>query len=243
MDFLKALKLLTILPVPVDDEVLEIDRLSPWFPLAGAVTGGLLLLVYDILGLMFPEAVTGVFVVLFWVFIGGGRTIKGLCNWVRRSGSAKNETLVESILYASLVIVAIVLLKSVIIADLKWQFLSKALILAPIAGSWGIVIALAPGFSLQPEEEGTAAFIKRVMIQKEVIYASVAALGLSLILSGFTGLLLFIFCGCVMFLVSAVSFRLSGAISLESAYSVGEVGEMFILMMVMILMKLFIMGY
>lgn len=247
MDFLKALKLLTVLPVPFDDEPLELERLALWFPLAGALTGGLLLLVSQISAFLFQESLASLFVVIFWVFITRGRTIKGLADLSlhgKLSRSSSRETrIAESILYAVLVLVMVVLLKSVILSGLRWHFLAKGLMLAPLGGSWGLVIGLSPVFMEPGETLSRASIFKRSLRAKQVIYASVAALALSLVLGGFAGFFIMLASAIPMVYISFSSFSGSGRATYEKACFVGEAGEVFILVMVMIAMRLFLFGY
>jgi hypothetical protein len=248
LDFLKTLKLLTALPVPLEDEPLELDKLSPWFPLAGTIIGGLLLLANELSLMLFTERLTAVFVVVFWIFISGGKTIRGITNWAisRSNASPNNEKagLVETLLYASLLVVVAVLLKSVILSGLRWQFLSKALMLAPLTGAWGLVIGLVPLF-MEPagEECSSSAFFKKALQGKQMIYSSITGIALAFGLGGFTGLVLVLLSGLVMVFLSFHSFRVSGRASFEKACFVSEAGEIILLVLVMVTMRVFIMGY
>ena len=248
LDFLKTLKLLTVIPVPLEDEPLELDKLSPWFPLAGTIIGGLLLLVNELSLMLFTERLTAVFVVVFWIFISGGRAVRGISNWAisRSHVSLNNEKagLVETLLYAALLVVVAVLLKSVILSGLRWQFLSKALILAPLTGAWGLVIGLVPLFRDPAfKEDSSLAFFKKALQGKQMIYSSITGMALAFGLGGFTGLVLVFLSGLAMVFLSLNSFRVSGKVSFEKACFVAEAGEIILLVLVMITMRIFIMGY
>jgi hypothetical protein len=137
-----------------------------------------------------------------------------------------------------------VLLKSVILSGLRWQFLSKALMLAPLTGAWGLVIGLVPLF-MEPagEECSSSAFFKKALQGKQMIYSSITGIALAFGLGGFTGLVLVLLSGLVMVFLSFHSFRVSGRASFEKACFVSEAGEIILLVLVMVTMRVFIMGY
>ena len=81
MDFLRALGFLTILPCPrLESTPEDLGRSSGWFPLAGALLGGLLAAAHAGLALLlFPPAAASLTVVL-WAFLTRGLHLDGLAD-------------------------------------------------------------------------------------------------------------------------------------------------------------------
>ncbi len=76
-----ALSFLTTLPVraPAVPEG-SLGRAAPWFPVVGALVGGLLAIAWWALGFVFPPTLSAVLVVALWAALTGGLHLDGLAD-------------------------------------------------------------------------------------------------------------------------------------------------------------------
>jgi adenosylcobinamide-GDP ribazoletransferase len=191
----EALRFLTILPIPRLKPMAERDVTAaiPWFPLAGAVIGALLLPVGWLAGWSWNELVRAVLIVVAWGVITGGLHLDGLSDtfdavmsW--RPRERKLEIMKDSRVGAmgAIALGAVLLLKVAFLSAAGpdwWQ----AVLLAPIWGRWADIYGI---FWFPAAREGGLGRTFRAQVQRrDFLYATVAALLLSGLVAGWQGLL------------------------------------------------------
>lgn len=250
MEFLNALRFLTIIPVPGDEnvKVQDLGRSTAWFPLVGAVLGGLLLFLHGVLSFLFQPMLSSALVVTLWVILTRGFHLDGLGDTLDGIGGGMTRESRLAIMkdsrlgtFGALALVCILLIKFAALNELKWQFLSKTLILAPILGRWGMVLAIRFFPSARPG--GMGATFRNSCTNREFIIGTASAVLLALLLTGIYGFFFLFLSGCAALAGAWFLSRSLGGLTGDSYGAICETGEITILLTASFLMKLFFSGY
>jgi adenosylcobinamide-GDP ribazoletransferase len=139
-ELLVACRYLTVLPLPPDRTAGDLGRAAGWFPLVGAVLGGLLA-VWDVaLGRLVPPLVGAVAVIGLWAFLTGGLHLDGLADAADGLGAGFSRDEALAIMrdarigaYGVTAIVLVLGLKAAALAglrpDLSWRAVGVAAVL------------------------------------------------------------------------------------------------------------------
>ncbi len=191
----EALRFLTLLPVPGLPPTSERAMVAaiPWFPLAGAVIG-LLLLPWGVLaGWAWDDGVRAALLVVIWGVITSGLHLDGLSDtfdavmsW--RSRERKLEIMKDSRIGAmgALAIVAVLLLKFAFLSaagDAWWQ----AVLLAPVLGRWADIYGIF--WFPAAREGGLGRSFHAEVRRQDFFFATAVSLVLAGICAGWLGLL------------------------------------------------------
>lgn len=247
---MKALCYLTVIPVPGEENnpISYSERSLAWFPLAGAVIGGLLLFLHSFIGFFFQPMLTTVLLLLLWISLTKGVSLTGFkesfCRIMKTRDRSSEEDQEKGHRYADMaviVMILVLLVKLAALQELKWQFFSKTLILAPILGRWGMVIA-ASFFS--EKQEGTEKTTwKERFINRELIIGTVTTFILTLLLSGIYAFFFLVVSGMTMVACSWGIKKTIGKVDEISWGAICEIGEISTLFSATLIMKMFLAGY
>ncbi|MBN1334195.1 MAG: adenosylcobinamide-GDP ribazoletransferase [Synergistales bacterium] len=249
MEFFRALSLLTLIPAPKEDNTVpsEPGRMIAWFPLVGAVIGGLLLFFHGIMAFLFQPMLSRGLLLVFWIILTRGFTLNSF-GWtfsisgnrsIPEKGLHMEGTMVDGT--GILAMICIFLVKFAALSELQWQFFSKALILAPILGRWGMVLAIR--FFPPASHDETGDIPVTMCSNREFFIASATAAILAVLLSGFYGFFFLAVCGGMILLISWGVTKTFGGLSVESRGALCETGEVISLLAANFIMKLFLSGY
>lgn len=251
MEFLNALRFLTLIPVPGDENLTmkDIGRSTAWFPLIGAVIGGLLLFCHGIMGFLFQPMLSRILVVLIWVIVTRNYDIEKLIDnppddtrWEMKEKSKSfpvNNIRIGS--FCTLAMICVLLIKFVALNELKWQFFSKALILAPILGCWSILIAIR-FFPVEHQGE-MGEVLATNCTNREFIIGTISAVVLAILLAGSSGMLFLLVAGGTACFSSWGITKLSEGPG-ENFYNIiCEITEVVSLLTASFIMKFFLAGY
>jgi len=249
LEFFRALSLLTIIPAPGEDNrvLSDPDRMTAWFPLVGAVIGGLLLFFHGIMAFLFQPMLSRGLLLVFWMIVTRGFTLIAFgstFSMLLKGSIREKDTRMEGPLLAGtglLAMICIFLVKFAALSELQWQFFSKALILAPIMGRWGMVLAFR--FFPPAPRENTGNIPGTGCANREFIIASSTAVILAVLLSGLYGFFFLAVCGGMILLASWGLNRRFGGLSEGSLGALCETGEVVSLLAASFIMKLFLSGY
>lgn len=191
-----AAAFLTILPVAPRHMPRSMAAARAHFPAVGLVVGGSLLALDVALRPLASPMFSGAILVVALMAITRGLHLDGLMDTCDALAGGKNperrlEILRDSRVGAFAVIggVAIVLLKWTAIVEVPAPIRVSALLLFPMLGRWGMVVAMARYPYARPEGLGSAFTKDRRAFQ--VIVAAFAALAFSVLMAGGAGLFLF----------------------------------------------------
>ncbi|HEC98456.1 MAG TPA: adenosylcobinamide-GDP ribazoletransferase [Nitrospirae bacterium] len=161
--FLLALQFLTILPVRLSGSISgrDVGRSTAFFPLAGLIKGGLLVLAYAAFDPFLPSAITAALLLIVSVLINGGFHLDGLADTFDAIASGKPRQGKLDIMKDSTTgpigvtaIVLVLLLKYLLILDLFSISPIPYLLLFPVIGAWSIMAAIFHGRSARKEGLG-----------------------------------------------------------------------------------------
>jgi len=150
MGFYAALLFLTRMPLPqvtLDDK--QIASALPFFPLAGAIIGGILIAVRALCEAVLPGQVLAGIIVVFEIIVTGGMHLDGLADTLDGlfcfGDREKKLTVMKDSrigAYGVIGLVSIVLLKYLLISSISDEYLMPALIGYPVISRWMMTFAI-----------------------------------------------------------------------------------------------------
>lgn len=189
MSILLAFKFLTILPVPVPDEVSPktMGRAVAYYPLVGAVLGAFLVGADSLFGLIFPPPLRAALVLALWVALTGALHLDGFldcCDGLLAPRPPEERLAILRDVHAgSFAVVGAVMLllvKYAALASLDEPLRLAALVGAPVLGRWAMAYALF-AYPYARKEAGLGGMVKQAMGAREMAIATAVALGASLV--------------------------------------------------------------
>jgi len=243
---------LTILPFPTKKGATEADlaRATAYFPLVGALLGGVLLLSARLLAALWSPPTVNALVLILWGLLTGGLHLDGLADTVDGlcGGTTREEKLAimkDSRLgvFGAAALFGLLLLKFSLLGELGGAALrctqgrpyGDALLLAPTLGRWAMVYAVS--FFPSAREGGMGHLFKRHCGWRELTLATATALGCALLLLGPWG---FAVVGGLWLAVAGMGWALThalGGLTGDTYGALCEVGEVLTLGMVSLLAK------
>ncbi|GBE35870.1 cobalamin synthase [bacterium BMS3Bbin07] len=172
---------MTILPVRLRGRISERDvgRSTAFFPLAGLIKGGLLVLAYKAFDPFLPTAITAALLLVVSILINGGFHLDGLADTFDAIASGKPRQGKLDIMKDSTTgpigvtaIVLVLILKYLLILELFLISPIPYLLLFPVIGAWSMVAAIFHGTSARKDglgyllisETGWTQFVVSVVI-------------------------------------------------------------------------------
>ena len=228
--FFRALSFLTILPCPKrESTVEEYGRASGWFPVIGAVLGAILYASALLFHRLFSPLPASALVVAIWAFVTRGFHLDGLADTFDGIGGgfdreSRLAVMKDSRLgtFGGTALAAVLLLKTVILAEFGGRL--EVLVLAPVLGRWGILIAMRYFPSARPGGMGDT--FRKHCGHAQITLGSLAALWAVLLLSGLSGLPLLVIVPALTALFSLWIKRLLGGLTGDSYGAVCEIMEL-----------------
>lgn len=151
MSFVAALRFLTSIPLPGKRELppKQLGKASSFFPVAGLVIGGILVLLNWLLDYILPPAVVNVMLIGALVVLTGAMHLDGLADTC--DGIAGNKTVEErwavmrdsrTGAFGVVGIVVVVLVKYVTLSSIPEEFFIVVLLFMPVVSRWAMVYAI-----------------------------------------------------------------------------------------------------
>jgi adenosylcobinamide-GDP ribazoletransferase len=169
----------------------DIGRSARWFPLVGAILGGIYVAALWLLSRSFPSLVSAVIIVAIDAAVTGGMHFDGLADSADGFGGGRTREDVLRIMrdhaigaYGAIALVLAIALKIATIAALiDSQRAISCLVLAPVLGRWSaVLLGATQTYARPPEDDGPKSvgsptrFVGRTeMIVATIIAVSVAA--------------------------------------------------------------------
>ena len=237
MGLINAVRFLTVLPIPVKREITEEDlgRSTVWFPLVGALLGGLLFLGSLFFSLLLSPLTVNALVIVFWVFLTRGFHLDGLADTADGlGGGASREERLEIMkdsrigVFGVLAVFCILLLKFVLLGEMGGSFYSRALILSPVSGRWCMILAM---FCFPPARQGgMGERLKRHCRWQEMVFATLAALVCAYFSAGIWGLVVLSGTGALMAALALALTRSLGGLTGDTYGALCESAEVIALL-------------
>jgi len=186
-----AIGFLTCLPIGRSSAfgAKDVARSARWFPLAGALLGGIYIAALRLLTPVFPSLVTATIVVAIDASLTGAMHLDGLADTADGFGGGHTREDVLRIMrdhaigsYGAVALVLVIALKIGTIAALSDSRRAvSGLLLAPVLGRWSAVLLSATGtYARPPENDGpqSVGSPTRFIGRSELIIATVTAVAL-----------------------------------------------------------------
>ncbi len=194
MSFLAAVALLTVIPIRSNAGLKAVARGSAWYPLVGALLGGVLWLAYLAMRLVLPPLPARVLILVLLAIVTGGIHLDGLADTVDGLAGGRGKealAIMRDPHVGALGAAAVVLLlmsKLAFLASLDEGALGRVLVVMAAVGRWAPVFAafLFP----YAREEGLGKAVADHTRGLQLLLATAFAAASTLVL-GWRGLLLF----------------------------------------------------
>ena len=230
-DLALAWRLLTIIPLPfIPDEVHPAPgRAAAFFPLIGLVLGVILAGLSWLLALILPSGLTAALLLAAWAGLTGLLHLDGFidcCDGLLPPRDPARR--LEIMKFGVVGVVVLLLVKFNALAALPDLYRSLVLIVTPVLARWAMVWAMVR-YPLA-RTEGLSVLFKTGLGWRQVILASVVALGVSLLL-GWRGLVLLAASWLVATLIARLAMARLGGLTGDVYGAIGELVESVLLVM------------
>ena len=184
-----ALQFLTIIPLrpSVRPEERDIAHSMSFFPLLGMIIGGFLILINLITSRYLSPFIASALILIGWVGITGALHLDGFTDTVDGLCGGKNKEQILRIMEDSFIgakgaiaLILLLLLKFALLVGLTNDYKNYALLFAPVAGRWSMVMGIY--LSSYAREEGLAKAFFSHKTGREIFWASLITFCLGLIL-------------------------------------------------------------
>jgi adenosylcobinamide-GDP ribazoletransferase len=204
MGFWIALQFLTVIPLPFKKQWEPKDIASSliFFPVVGLIIGLFLFLINWGLGDIFSGAVTAALTLLVWVLVSGALHLDGLSDTCDGLAGSTPERRLEIMkdshtgAYGTVGACLLLLVKFSALVSLSSAAMWETLMLAPVLGSWAMVLAIS-AFPYA-RKEGLGRAFKQGSNTLKLVIATVIALAAAILLAGWRGLIIM----AIIFLVT-----------------------------------------
>ena len=243
MGFWIAIAFLTIIPMPFKKEPKEREIASSlvFFPIVALLIGLLLFLANWGLGEVFSPVVTAAFTLLVWVLISGAMHLDGLadsCDGLAGNTAEKRLEIMKDSHTGAFGVVGISLLLLVkfaaIVSLSGWEW--EALVLAPVFGTWAMVLAITV-FPYARKNGVGQAFKQGATIFKLLI-ATIITLAAAALLAGWWGVVIMAITCLVTVLVGVFFKSRLGGLTGDTYGAIKEVSEAMVLILTPVLLSI-----
>jgi adenosylcobinamide-GDP ribazoletransferase len=246
MGFWIAIEFLTVIPLPFKREWKPNDIASSliFFPVVGLLVGVLLFLVNWGLGEVFPAVVTSVLTLLAWVLISGAMHLDGLADCCDGLGGSTPDKRLEIMkdshtgAFGAAGICLLLLVKFAAIVSLPNDWLLETFMLAPLLGSWAMVLAIT-AFPYARKSGAGLAFKQGATVLRLII-ASVITLAAAILLAGWWGIVIMAIISLVTLLLGIFFKSRLGGLTGDTYGAVKEVNEAVVLIVLPLLLSIVI---
>jgi adenosylcobinamide-GDP ribazoletransferase len=190
--FSAAISFLTRLPAGRNSafDAKDVARSTRWFPLVGALLGGISVATLWLLSRIFPPLVSAVLIVAFEAALTGAIHFDGLADTADGFGGGRTRADVLRIMrdhaigsYGAIALVLVIALKVAAIVTLAGsRHAVPGILLAPVLGRWSaVILSSTESYARPPEDDGPNAVGSptRFVGRRELVIATVTAVTLA----------------------------------------------------------------
>jgi len=242
MEFLAALRFLTIIPLPGRRELSpkEVGGSIAYFPAVGAIIGLILALLNWLLSLVLPPALVNILLVVSLVIVSGGLHLDGFVDtcdgMVGHKTAAQRWRVMKDSRAGAFGIIGVcclLLVKYVSLNSVPANWLTPTLVLMPTVSRWAMVYAVFAYPYAKPS--GLGKVFKQKADFSRFLVATVIALPIAVIPAQLSGLIIMF---GVWIIVMAVAFYLKGrfgGLTGDTYGAINELAEVLVLILVCLL--------
>lgn len=214
--FLTALGFLTTIPGPFHASlgIEELGRAAVWFPLVGALIGGLVTLIQIGLVRLFSLQISAVLSIAAWIYLTGGLHLDGLADsydgLINSSAPERRLEIMKDPRLGTFGAVGLILTIILKISALTSLPINFNWLVIPLAASTARWLLLWAAYQPTARPDGIGAIFKQGIKNMDVVMAAVIPLGL-MILCGWRGLIaLLLGCLCALSIFRLARVQLGG---------------------------------
>jgi adenosylcobinamide-GDP ribazoletransferase len=214
--FLAALGFLTTIPGPTRaaQGIEELGKAAVWFPLVGALIGGLTALIQIGLSRIFPYQISAILSVGAWVFLTGGLHLDGLADsfdgLLNSSTSERRLEIMKDPRLGTFGAVGLILTIAIKISALSALPVNSSWLVLPLAASTARWLILWSAYQPAARPGGIGAVFKEGIKAPDIFIAAIVPLILT-ILCGWRGLVALLVGGaCALGIFRLARIRLGG---------------------------------
>ncbi|MDD5312483.1 MAG: adenosylcobinamide-GDP ribazoletransferase [Dehalococcoidia bacterium] len=242
MDIIRALRFLTIIPVPYlkDKYEANLGKALAYFPLIGLLLGSILAVLNYLLLFILPSPVISILLIAALAILTGAHHIDGLVDTcdAMAAGKTREERLaiMSDKRVGTFGIVGACLLLLTKYVSLNFIISSSTLLVMPVLSRWTMASSIVIFPSAKPEGMGFSA--KKLATWRELTIATVTALVVAMVLVGILkGLILCAVLFLLMFGFGAFLNRHFGGLTGDCYGAINEIGEVLSLILIIILTR------
>ncbi len=241
MGFLTALRFLTIIPLPGRKiSPREVGRSLAYFPAVGAIIGLILLGLNWVLGLLLPQALVNILLLVSLAIVSGGLHLDGFVDTC--DGMVGHKTVRErwrvmkdsrAGAFGIIGVCLLLLVKYVSLNSVPANWLVLTLLLMPALSRWAMVYAVFAYPYAKPS--GLGKVFKQEASLSVFLVATVIALAIAVIPAQLSGLVIML---GVWIIVTAIAFYLKGrfgGLTGDAYGAINEIAEVLVLILVCLL--------
>ena len=182
----------------------ELSKSSVFFPMIGLIIGSVLAALYQLLPFTPIHPVLHDFMILMaWIILSGALHLEGLADMVDGFSGGKNKEDIIRIMKdgaigakGAIALILLIMLKYLLLSGMDHSLKTEGLLLAPVAGRWGMVLAGYWGKPASSKNTLTRMFTLHLG-KKELFIATFLAMGISFYFLSFQCLYLFLLTGLI----------------------------------------------
>jgi adenosylcobinamide-GDP ribazoletransferase len=241
LGFLTALRFLTIIPLPGGKiSPREVGRSLAYFPAVGAIIGLILLGLNWVLGLILPQALVNILLVVSLAIVSGGLHLDGFVDTcdgmvghktVRQRWRVMKDSRAGA--FGIIGVCLLLLVKYVSLNSVPAHWLVLTLLLMPALSRWAMVYAVFAYPYAKPSGLGKA--FKQEASLSVFLVATVIALAIAVIPAQLAGLVIML---GVWIIVTAIAFYFKGrfgGLTGDAYGAINEIAEVLVLILVCLL--------
>lgn len=241
MGFLTALRFLTIIPLPGRKiSPREVGRSLAYFPAVGAIIGLILLGLNWVLGLLLPQALVNILLVVSLAIVSGGLHLDGFVDTcdgmvghktVRQRWRVMKDSRAGA--FGIIGVCLLLLVKYVSLNSVPADWLVLTLLLMPALSRWAMVYAVFAYPYAKPS--GLGKVFKQEASLSVFLVATVIALAIAVIPAQLFGLVIML---GVWIIVTAIAFYFKGrfgGLTGDTYGAINEIAEVLVLILVCLL--------
>jgi adenosylcobinamide-GDP ribazoletransferase len=228
LGFLTALRFLTIIPLPGGKlSPREVGRSLAYFPAVGAIIGLILLALNWLLGLILPQALVNILLVVSLAIVSGGLHLDGFVDTC--DGMVGHKTVRErwrvmkdsrAGAFGIIGVCCLLLVKYIALNSVPADWLVLTLLLMPVLSRWAMVYAVFAHPYAKPS--GLGKVFKQEASRLVFLVATVIALAIAVLPAQFAGLIIMF---GVWIIVMAIAFYLKGRFGGLTGDNYGAINE------------------
>lgn len=240
MGLLAAIQFLTILPVKRSFTSAQIGRSTVYFPVVGLIIGLILFGLHYAFSFLFPAGLVNILLLAILVFLSGGLHLDGLADTIdgmagHRSPERRLEIMHDSHIggIGAVGLVLVLMIQYVSLNNIPDKWIPLTLLVAPMISRWAMVTSIFAYPYARASGLGKA--FKDSVNWKQVAFATLITLLISIVLFNVSGLVIVLFAWLVITLAATYFKSQLGGLTGDTYGAINEIALITTLLVINVL--------